>query len=161
MNRLPYLNERVGQDQSSPSPPLQAPLGCWWGGDGAKADWLGQLIELSCLGKLNQPNVIDNSKTTISLVSGIILVDNKVPLIDLKFLNSRELVPLVVKGGAEVEHPQGHSELGQVLLLAVGSFNKDLRRYEHSRADPDVNILNIYKFFFKYLSNWQSYPSYI
>ena len=110
--------------------------------DGAQADWLGQLIELSCSGKLDQPNVIDDSKTTISLVSGIILVDNKVPLIDLKFLNSRELVPLVVKGGAEVEHPQGHSELGQILLLAVGSRNKEPWRYEHSRADPGVNILN-------------------
>ena len=74
-------------------------------GDGAQADWLGQLIELSCSGKLNQPNVIDDDTTTISLVSGIILVDNKVPLIDLKFLNSRELVPLVVKGGAKVKQP--------------------------------------------------------
>ena len=116
-------------------------------GDGAQADWLGQLIELSCSGKLDQSNVIDNSKTTISLVSGIILVDNKVPLIDLKFLNSRELVPLVVKGGAKVEHPQSHSELGQILFLAVGGCNKELRRDQHSGADPDVNILNIHKFF--------------
>ena len=67
-------------------------------------------------------------------------MDNKVPLIDLKFLDSRE-ASLVVKGSAEVEHPQGHSELGKVLLLAVGGRNKEPRRDEHSRADPDVNIL--------------------
>ena len=111
-------------------------------GDGAKAYWLGQLIELSCSGKLDQPDVIDDGITTILPVPFIILVDNKVPLIDLKFLDSRESDPLVVKVSAEVENPQGHSVLGQGLILAVGGRNKEPRRDEHSRADPDVKILN-------------------
>ena len=54
----------------------RVPLGD--GGNGAQADGLGQLVELSCLGKLDQSDVIDDGITTILPVSFIILVDNKV-----------------------------------------------------------------------------------
>ena len=89
-------------------------------------------------------------------------MDNKVPLINLKFLNSRE-ASLVVKGSAEVKHPQSHSELSQVLLLAVGGRNKEPGRDEHSCADPDVNILNTSRSWLFHISItfWQSYLSYI
>ena len=92
---------------------------------------MGKLIEMSCSGKLDQPDVIDDNKTAILPVSFKILVGNKVPFIDLKILNNRE-ASLVVKGSAEVENPQGHSVLGQVLILAVGGRNKEPRGDEHS-----------------------------
>ena len=129
-------------------------------GDGAQADGLGKLIKLSCCGKLDQSDVIDDGITTILPVSFIILVDNKVPIIDLKFLDSRE-ESLLVNKGAEVEHSKGHSELGLVLLLADGGCNKEPRRDEHSRADPDVNILNMYPQVLCSHTNGQSYLSYI
>ena len=68
-------------------------------------------------------------------------MDHKVLHVDIKFLDSRQ--PVVVKFSVEVEHPQGHSVCGAVLLLAVSRGDQEPGGDYHSRADPDVNILNI------------------
>ena len=89
------------------------------GGDGAKADRLGQLIVLSFSWKLHQSNVI-----FISPFPGIVPVDHKVIFIDFEYLDFRK-AGWVIEVGAEVKHPQSHPVLGQNLPLAVGGCDKE------------------------------------
>ena len=106
------------------------------GRDGAKADRLGQLIVFSFSGKLHQSNVI-----FISPFPGIVPVYHKVLFIAFEYLDFRK-GGWVIEVGAEVKHPQSHPELGQILLLAMGSCDKESWGDDDSRADPGVNILD-------------------
>ena len=101
---------------------------------------MGQLIVLSLSWKLHQTNVIFYGKTTIFQFPGIFPVDYKVLFIDFKYLDLRKTVS-VYEFGAEVKHPQSHPEVGQILLLAVGSCDKESGGDDDSRTDPGINIL--------------------